>query len=411
MATSLYLDTARLGPISPRAQRASIAFARLAAKEGCSAHFEDFLYQGIEAWPAFLRERYRGLSDWHGIKGLKDSLRTLVKTLPDLPVLLANRSSQLMRLAARLLFHRCRNVLVTDLEWPAYRLILEQQQQRFGKNLKELPLRATVLFDRPSLEELVAKVTACYFEHQCDGLFLSSVTYDGFRLPVREIARSLAIARRLPFMVVDGSQEFCHAPVDLDGAYCDFYIAGCHKWLRAYHPMGLGFCGRPSEQRFVTGICNHMMEEGSLDDPLLRFTAKWERGTEDAFSETVSLSPLFPCAAAIAEFREQIVCPEKRFAQLVQSTQRMEAICRSTSWAPLVPHSSMRSGILLVQDTRPEITRASAESLRCQFQMRGLALTAYGNGILRLSAPTRPWCSAFSTLLRAALAQFEGSIG
>ena len=35
-----------------------------------------------------------------------------------------------MRLAARLLFLRCRRVLISDLEWPAYRTILEDERRR-----------------------------------------------------------------------------------------------------------------------------------------------------------------------------------------------------------------------------------------------------------------------------------------
>ncbi|MEJ7640496.1 MAG: OpgC domain-containing protein [Singulisphaera sp.] len=27
---------------------------------------------------------------------------------------------------------------------------------------------------------------------------------------------------------------------------CDFYLAGCHKWLRSGQPLGLGFCPRAS---------------------------------------------------------------------------------------------------------------------------------------------------------------------
>ncbi len=106
MATTLYLDTARLGRMSPQAQAANIAFTRLAGEVACSVRFEDLLYRGFDAWDAFLQERYLGLSDWHGLSRLKDSLRALTGAPCELPVFLASRTAELMRLSARLLFRK-----------------------------------------------------------------------------------------------------------------------------------------------------------------------------------------------------------------------------------------------------------------------------------------------------------------
>ena len=44
--TSLYLDTARMGVISPAAERAGQAFLSLTGSEGCSPCFEAFLREG-----------------------------------------------------------------------------------------------------------------------------------------------------------------------------------------------------------------------------------------------------------------------------------------------------------------------------------------------------------------------------
>ncbi len=123
-ATQLYLDTARLGRMSPRAQHAHIDFARMAGDEGGSLLFDTFLRAGARTWPAEAQARYPGLDCWGGVAALKESLRMLAGSSPDLPVLLANRSAQLMRLAARLLFHPCNNVLVTDTGWPCYQDVL-----------------------------------------------------------------------------------------------------------------------------------------------------------------------------------------------------------------------------------------------------------------------------------------------
>ena len=55
--TALYLDTARMGAISPAAARAGQAFLSLAGTEGCSPCFEAFLREGIAAWPLPLQQR------------------------------------------------------------------------------------------------------------------------------------------------------------------------------------------------------------------------------------------------------------------------------------------------------------------------------------------------------------------
>ena len=110
MATTLYLDTAKLGKMSPRAQTANIASTKLAGEVGCSVRFEDLLHRGFRAWKASLQRRFSGLAGWQGLSGLKSSLRALTGAQPELPVLLANRTAELMRLSARLLFRKCKRV-------------------------------------------------------------------------------------------------------------------------------------------------------------------------------------------------------------------------------------------------------------------------------------------------------------
>ena len=124
MSDLLYLDTARLGRMSPAAQRAERALVSLAAEEGNSAYFERFVRHGLGECPLAAEERYSGLGHWAGVGELKQSLRGLAGHRPDLPVLIAHRSALLMKLAARALCSSCRNVLVTDLGWPGYHDIL-----------------------------------------------------------------------------------------------------------------------------------------------------------------------------------------------------------------------------------------------------------------------------------------------
>jgi len=147
-----------------------------------------------------------------------------------------------MRLAARVLFRRCRTVLITDLEWPAYRAILEQEARRTGRCLAEVPLRGALLEDHCTAQEVVRMIATAYHARGCEGTF--SVP-SPIRACVCRWRRSPAPVGRAeaPVVVIDGAQALGHAPADFSVEYCDFYLAGSHKWLQNAYPMGLGSAG------------------------------------------------------------------------------------------------------------------------------------------------------------------------
>lgn len=126
----LYLDTARVGRPSPRTLHAATDSVRLTAEEGGSAYFDRFLAGGLATCPSWMQSRYAGLLSWRGVASLKADLRVLAGSGDDLPVRLANRSTQLMEFAARLLFPRCRSVPTCDLGWPTYHPVLARQALR-----------------------------------------------------------------------------------------------------------------------------------------------------------------------------------------------------------------------------------------------------------------------------------------
>ena len=300
MPTSLYLDTARLGRMCPEAHAAARDFARLASEEGCSLYFEHFLRWGYTALPPTLARRYPGLAFWAGVPAFKNDLKTVLCLPRQRQVLVANRSAQLVRLAARLLCRRCENILVTDMEWPAYTKALAAECQHSGRILTTVPMREAVLRDKIGLEEAIDRLAGHYHRHDCDGLFLSAVTYHGVQLPVRQLVEALGPGARPRFVVVDGAQALNHVPLGLADEYCDLLLAGCHKWLRAYQPLGLAFCCRRSSERFVAENQQEMLASGELDDPLLTFTAQLEHEATESYSETVNLSPMFTAARSRA---------------------------------------------------------------------------------------------------------------
>jgi len=160
----------------------------------------------------------------------------LAGSLPELPVLLANRSTQLMKLAARLQFQPCRNVLVTDIGWPPYHDLLAAEAVRTGRALTVAPVRDLAMQGQATDEEILDLVRTHYVRERCDGLFLTAVSHLGVRLPVEKLVRSLEAASPPRFVVIDGAQEFCHVSADLrnDTATCTWRAAtsGCRRTTR-----------------------------------------------------------------------------------------------------------------------------------------------------------------------------------
>jgi isopenicillin-N epimerase len=79
----------------------------------------------------------------------------------------------------------------------------------------------------------------------------------GVKLPIRRIADALAIVnrgrdqRRRVLLCVDGVHGLGVENVTMPSLGCDFFVAGCHKWL--FGPRGTGFVwGKPGSWPFVT---------------------------------------------------------------------------------------------------------------------------------------------------------------
>ena len=109
----------------------------------------------------------------------------------------------------------------------------------------------------------------------------------GVRLPVEEIVRQIELHCPIRMVVVDGAQDFGHTPSRHDSEWRDLYIAGCHKWLRAYQPLGVMFAGRRLSRESIESALAERMGRGEIDDPLLRFTQQIERHCPDGHTETV----------------------------------------------------------------------------------------------------------------------------
>lgn len=387
MSELLYLDTARLGRMSPGAAAAHRDFVALAGDEGGGLYFDRFLADGFQGCPDSFPTRYPGLANWRGVGGLKTDLRVLAGCVPDSPLLLASRSTALMRFAARLLFHPCRNVLTTDLDWPPYKAVLTAEAVAAARTLTEVPLREGVLSGRLTETELIDVVCDRFAQTKCDGLYLTAVNNLGIRFPAERVLRRLEATHTVRTVVVDGAQEFCHVPHSLRFETCDLYLAGAHKWLRGYHPLGMAFYGRRQSRGRVRTVLSHGLRSGEIDDPLLRFTVRLESGIDEHVSETVNLTPLFSTNGALADASHTAGAWTTRMRNL----EAVAAALLGVGWEPMLADREFRSGILLVRAERPKVQAADSDSLRAALREAGVAATTYPGGLVRLSMPSDSW--------------------
>jgi len=388
--TRLYLDTARLGLMSRSAQQIHIDFVRFVGEEAGSLYFDQLLEKGTEDWPGSLRRRFPALKAWRGVSHLKSGLKALAGASPESHVLLAARSAQLMKLAAELLLCLCRKVMVTDLTWPSYRRILDQVQGAVDDRIIVLPLRKRILTDKLQPGELVDLAVAHYLRHGCQGLFLPAVDNLGIRLPVQRIVRAIEAHAEVRFVVVDGAQALNHIPLDLDDPYCDLLLAGAHKWLRAYHPMGIGYYGHPRSVGFINKTIRRLQRRGFLDDPLVPFLCDQPSvGAFNHLGETVGVAPLFSCQGAVDDANGAGL--ETALSQRLANADIVSSLLADRGWEPFRPAEKLRSGILLLRAVGKSIRSTNPQTLRRRLHDVAVSVTSYPKGIVRISVPPEKW--------------------
>jgi hypothetical protein len=169
------------------------------------------------------------------------------------------------------------------------------------------------------------------------------------------------------------------------------YLAGGHKWLRSGHPLGMAFAPRRSTRGLLRTVAGEMVGTGELDDPLLGLTRQLEAEVPEPFGETADPASLFCGAAAVAAALGGSEPVDGRFRTRLANAGALASVTVGTGWRPLVPAASLRSGILLLQAGGEEVRAAPPDLLRAAFQGRGIALTAYPGGVVRLSMPWAAW--------------------
>lgn len=371
MSAMLYLDTARLGQMSPTALKTHCDFVRLMAEDPSSLYTEQFLFDGANATPS-IAQRFPELARWLGIEGFQNELRAAFagRTDTNTEILLSSRTTNLMKLGVESLAGRKR-LLITDLTWPPYRKWILKYAVRSGLAVTMLRLRKSV-WQGMTAVDLTQIVLSALRRSGSDGLFLPAVTHTGIRLPLQNILRETATDAGVR-TIIDASQAYGHVDTNEWSHLADFVFGGCHKWVRAYLPISVGF---------AKGFHRHQIRRSLVRDPLTHFCRSVATGTTGPM-ETVNLSPLFSAHGAISDLPSQ---KSNRADSLdVRIIQRM--IQEHPHWQASQTHESLRSRMLMIQTRTDSLKQLSPQTLRAMMGRSSVSVTTYNGGHLRLSVP------------------------
>lgn len=384
MAIVHYLDSARLGLMTPTARDRHKQLADFATSNAASTTMDQLLIDGGSSWSRDLQDAFPALACFPGIEGFRTRLKRELICDDAQSVLLASTSATHIRLAASLLFTPCDRVLTTDLCWDVYRDFLTTYAADRRKKLVVVPVREFIQGERPTLDQLTSYLADEYERRNCQGLFLTAVSHDGIRLSAGDITSSIRQQSEVFFSVIDGAQEFAQVDHSQSVTAADLYLTSSHKWLGGYIPLSIGVYGRNRSANRIERIVSHMLQSKQVDDPLLRLT--WDANSEFKVTSqsTANVAALFSCDGSLNDlhFESHIKAPlsQSDLAPLADGLQ-------NTNWRLRSLPSEFQSRTLLLQprDHKPKRT------VREAFAAAGLAVTAYDSGSVRLSIPNQNW--------------------
>ena len=384
MSTELYLDTARLGRMCNGARLAEQDFGRLVGRLGSSLYLEQFLAEGFESLPNSIKRGVPSLLCWQGVAGFRRSLAEFIQQPLDCPTYFFGQSSSLIRFAARCLYRNASRVLTTDLAWPAYADALKTIANEQGKSLHVVPFQKWIFENRVTVCDIVQRFKRAYQRYDCDGLFLSDISYLGIRLPVVEIMR--AIRSHTNFSVIDGAQAFNQRPIELSRLGCDLYLAGTQKWLCSYHPLRIAVVGRRDSAAAIKDVARARRHGTRRTDALFDFCQSIENSGFASYGETINVSSLIAAAGAVGYMLNRPSPLHQRWR-----TERGNALAlvdrlASRVWRPLLQSASLRSGILLLCQPKFDCAQFCSRTRR-SLAHRGVIASTFPGGIIRLSMP------------------------
>ena len=374
MPPLLYLDTARLGQVSPSAKRALISALEINQAFGASAYFDELFFRGAEnSGPT---NQFDGLEIWKGIDQFSVDARRQMFGATAGDIAFASRTGVLMAMATRLLSARCTNVLVSDLNWQPFTEMLTNRSAASKTETTTVAIREAIFNHTATAEEVIEKIKTAFVANQCDGIFLPAICNLGVALPIVKIILAIREIAELRFCVIDAAQAVNHIDLSQVAEGADFVFGGTHKWLRACEPMAVGYFGRAGSRSFIQASIDRELLTNPSADPMLRLT----QSSADKKSETVNLCPLFAAAGALADARE---CDPKNNSQI--SRLAIQEAAQATGWNFISSDSSLHTQIVLLK--KQPVANSKGRCFRKQLSRLGVAITEYNGGVCRISMP------------------------
>ena len=380
---TLYLDDARIGRFRPKARKLYQGFLDFVADAPSSRKVLDLLTDGFVTGPKTNSSPIRSLKDWPGVNQFRDALALGVLNTSRRDVYLASRSRALMKLGARMLTRACHRCLSVDLNWPVYQHDLAEEAKQVDCDIVVGRIQDHIIVNRWDTDDICSYLSDVYARYRCDGLFLPAVDSMGIRLPIVEIVDRLRSNNEVRFVLVDAAQAFGLTDLSEISGSADFVVAGTHKWVGSYIPLGVGLATNPKSQQWIANFVNSAIGTKSGEDSLMHMLHAIDQGRDTRFPETVNLGGLF------AGYGAWMATPSPMSALPIRISNAdcVTAIAEYNGWNALRPDESLRTGSLVLQSTDPQMPKRDGDSLRESFAEAGIVLSTYSNGIIRMAMP------------------------
>jgi hypothetical protein len=382
---TIYLDDARIGRFRPQARKLHQRFLELVADAPSSRDVWNFLLHGSESLSSDNFPHNRGLRAWQGVDHFREVIAKSISDADVAPrdIYFAGRSRSLMSLGAKMLSRRCSRVLSVDMNWPVYQHELSEIAKQVDCNLSVAKIQNHIIAERWDVDDLVECLSQSYERSKCDGLFLPAVDSMGIRLPITEIVERLRSKQEVRFVLVDAAQAIGHTDLSEIAGVADFIVAGTHKWVGSYIPLGVGIALNPSSQQWIANFLKAAIGINGAGDSLSHMLHSVDNRCDSRFPETVNLGGL------IAGFGAWTSTPSPRnaLAMRIANADRIAAIAEFNGWDPIRPDEAMRSGSLVLQSKCHQTRNRCFGDVRNSFADSGIILSTYATGIIRMAMP------------------------
>ena len=374
MYSPLYLDTARIGLMTPQARQSCDDAMALAMHD--PAH-------------VFLQFQMDGSSDairhWSGIGQLRKDVLEQIAIPTHNQLLMASNSASLLALAARCLFSLAPNVLVTDLIWPNHFNGLNIERMLSSSEIFAVEVREQIIEGEP-VDSIVSKIVTAYEQNNCRALFLTAISSDGIRLPVEEIIDAVTEIKSPRMVVVDGAQEFAQLRNVSANEKVDLYLFGSHKWLGAYHPLSLATFGCPGSAMVINQILSRMISAGDVNDPTLKSSIN----DRFEYNETLNLLPFFSLAGAIETHKQNKDMKGGLVESRIDNLHQFSQVTSEAGWKErfIDVQDDFKSAISIIEQPNRAFRSNEIEK---RLRTSGISATFLPDGGIRASMPSRPF--------------------